>query len=151
MNETAKWYRLDNAAKLYPSIKTSRWSSVYRLSISLAEPVDKNLLEQAAAIAVKRTPAFNLRIKRGLFWFYFEQNGNEPIIYEDVLYPCANIQPRLNNGFLFKLRYYQNRIALEVFHSLADGSGGMSFLKTVTAQYLELKYNIKMCVYNLIN
>ncbi|MBS1413277.1 MAG: hypothetical protein HPZ00_08215 [Christensenellaceae bacterium] len=144
MNETAKWYRLDNAAKLYPSIKTSRWSSVYRLSISLAEPVDKNLLEQAAAIAVKRTPAFNLRIKRGLFWFYFEQNGNEPIIYEDVLYPCANIQPRLNNGFLFKLRYYQNRIALEVFHSLADGSGGMSFLKTVTAQYLELKYNIKI-------
>ena len=123
MNETAKWYRLDNAAKLYPSIKTSRWSSVYRLSISLTEPVDKNLLEQAAAIAVKRTPAFNLRIKRGLFWFYFEQNGNEPIIYEDVLYPCANIQPRLNNGFLFKLRYYRNRIALEVFHSLADGSG----------------------------
>lgn len=144
MNENAKWYRLDNAAKLYPSIKTSRWSSVYRLSVSLTEPIDKALLERAADIALKRTRAFSLSIKRGLFWFYFEQNSSAPEIYEDVLYPCSNIQPRLNNGLLFKLRYYQNRIALEVFHSLSDGSGGMSFLKTVTAQYLELKYNIKI-------
>lgn len=144
MTENAKWYRLDNAAKLYPSIRTSRWSSVYRLSITLTEPIDKKLLELAAARAVKRTPAFSLQLKRGLFWFYFEQNDQTPIVYEDVLYPCGNIRPALNNGFLFKLRYYNNRIALEVFHSLSDGSGGMIFLKTVVAQYLELKYNIKI-------
>ena len=76
MNENAKWYRLDNAAKLYPSIKTSRWSSVYRLSVSLTEPIDKALLERAADIALKRTRAFSLSIKRGLFWFYFEQNSS---------------------------------------------------------------------------
>lgn len=144
MNESQKWYRLDNAAKLYPSIRTSRWSSVYRLSITLDKPINKEILAQAAAAAVKRMPAFNVRLKRGFFWYYFEQNDKEPIIHEDTLFPCSNIQPRLNNGFLFKLRYYQNRIALEVFHSLSDGSGGMIFLKTVAAQYLELMNNIKI-------
>lgn len=69
MNENAKWYRLDNAAKLYPSIKTSRWSSVYRLSVSLTEPIDKALLERAADIALKRTRAFSLSIKRACSGF----------------------------------------------------------------------------------
>ncbi|MDO4566413.1 MAG: alcohol acetyltransferase, partial [Oscillospiraceae bacterium] len=33
---------------------------------------------------------------------------------------------------------YKNRIALEVFHVLADGTGGLSFLKTLVAEYLRL-------------
>lgn len=78
MTENAKWYRLDNAAKLYPSIRTSRWSSVYRLSISLTEPIDKKLLELAAARAVKRTPAFSLQLKRGCSGFILSRTTKRP-------------------------------------------------------------------------
>lgn len=37
---------------------------------------------------------------------------------------------------------YENRIAVEFFHSLTDGTGALIFLKTLTAEYLEQKYKI---------
>lgn len=142
--ESPQWLKLDNAAKLYPAIKTSRWSAVFRLAFELDEEVDPEILARAAELTVRRMPAFGVRMRRGLFWYYFEPNPKKPIIHKDVLYPCTHIDPRSNNGYLFKIRYYQNRIALEVFHSLSDGSGAAVFLKTLTATYLNLKHNIKI-------
>lgn len=42
----------------------------------------------------------------------------------------------------FRVLYYQNRISAEFFHALTDGSGGMIFLKTLTAAYLARRYSI---------
>ena len=35
---------------------------------------------------------------------------------------------------------YKNRIACEFFHAITDGNGGLVFLKSLTAEYLRLKY-----------
>ena len=43
-----------------------------------------------------------------------------------------------------RVLYYENRIAVECFHALTDGSGGMVFLKTLTAQYLSLRHGISI-------
>jgi NRPS condensation-like uncharacterized protein len=40
----------------------------------------------------------------------------------------------------FRVLYYRGRIAVEFFHALTDGSGGMIFIKTLTAEYLRIKY-----------
>ena len=40
-------------------------------------------------------------------------------------------------GFLFRVSYYHKRIALEIFHALSDGYGGMQFL-SITYNYLLL-------------
>jgi NRPS condensation-like uncharacterized protein len=42
----------------------------------------------------------------------------------------------------FRVIAYENRLAVEFFHSLTDGTGGMIFLKTLLAEYLQQKYNI---------
>ena len=47
---------------------------------------------------------------------------------------------RENRGFMFRVRYHENRIAVEIFHVLTDGTGGLCFLKTLVAEYLRLKY-----------
>ena len=39
---------------------------------------------------------------------------------------------------------YKKRIAVEYFHSITDGTGGMIFLKSLTAEYLKLKYGAKI-------
>ena len=39
----------------------------------------------------------------------------------------------------FRVLYYKRRISVEFFHVLTDGIGGMTFLKTLTAEYLRLK------------
>jgi NRPS condensation-like uncharacterized protein len=42
----------------------------------------------------------------------------------------------------FRILYYENRIALEIFHSLTDGAGALVFLKTLAAEYISLKYGV---------
>ena len=45
---------------------------------------------------------------------------------------------------MFRIRYFDTRIAIEYFHALTDGTGGITFLLTLTAEYLKLKHNIKI-------
>lgn len=38
----------------------------------------------------------------------------------------------------------QNRIAVEFYHALTDGTGGMVFLKSLLAEYIEQKYGVEI-------
>jgi hypothetical protein len=42
----------------------------------------------------------------------------------------------------FRVLYYQNRLAVEFFHSVTDGSGGLVYLKNLVARYLHLKESL---------
>lgn len=138
-NTARKWYRLDNAAKLFPAIKNRKWMSIFRVSVLLKEKVDSKLLQKALDTVLLRIPAFSLKMKTGLFWYYFEHNAKKPLVQNDVANPCVRFNFKRNRGFLFRVRYFNRRIAVEVFHALTDGSGGLIFLKTLTAEYLRLK------------
>ena len=46
----SKWYRLDNAAKIFPPSKNKYDAKIFRFSVSLKENVDKNILEQGNTI-----------------------------------------------------------------------------------------------------
>ena len=76
------WFRLDNAAKIFPGQNSNTWSNIYRLSIRLKEEVDKDTLQTALESTLVRIPSFNVRIRQGFFWHYFEHNDNIPIILE---------------------------------------------------------------------
>ncbi len=133
------WNRLDNTANLFPVIATSSMTNVYRLSVTLKEDIDPEVLQQAVEKVLPFFDVFRFKMKRGLFWYYFETNKRPlPKIKEEDIYPCAYIEPYENNEYLFRVSYYQNRINLEVFHALTDGNGAMAFLKEITYQYLRL-------------
>ncbi len=137
--EPEKWYRLDNAAKLYPAIKNRNWTAIFRISMTLDEPIDRELLQQALVQATRRLGIFACRLRAGLFWYYFEPNKRDPVVMDDAVNPCIRLYRRERTGHLFRLRAHGSRIALEVFHSASDGYGGLVFLKTIVAQYLRLK------------
>ena len=44
----------------------------------------------------------------------------------------------------FRVFYHEKRIAVEFFHVVTDGGGGLTYVKTLTARYLELKYGISV-------
>ncbi len=142
MKPYRRYMRLDNAAKIYPAAARRDWMALFRVSAELTEPVDVKILERAQERTLRRFPGFAQRLRRGLFWYYLEQLDGAPRILEDVANPCVRLDPRENGGFLFRVRYYRCRIALEVFHVLSDGTGGMCFLKTLVAEYLTLKYGV---------
>lgn len=136
-----KWDKLDNTAHLFPVIAGESMSNVYRISVTLTEEVQPKLLQEALERVLPWFDVFNVRIRSGVFWYYFETNQKPaPEVKEEYRYPCRYISPNRNRNYLFRVNYYKNRINLEVFHVLTDGMGGITFLKELTYQYLRLAH-----------
>ncbi len=143
MPHTREWFKLDTAAKIYPSISHTHNNTTFRLNLELYEDVDKELLQQALAKIMPRFPSFGVSLKRGLFWYYLEHNDALPIVKEETGFPCKRLSDFINNGFLFNVSYYKKNIVMECFHGLADGAGAIEFLKTLVYEYFcLLKYDI---------
>jgi len=134
--EQHDWYRLDNAALIYPSIQSDRITTMFRISMTLKETVNPRILQKSLEEVIKNFPFYRVRLKRGFFWYYLEHNPKLPRVERDVRYPLGRLHPRLGTRFLFRVRYWQSRIAVEFCHVLTDGTGGMTFLKALVYDYL---------------
>ncbi len=144
MNKKTKqqrqWYKLDNAAKIFPGQNTSSYSNVYRLSVTLKDKVEPEFLEQALLKTMPRFPSFDVRMKNGFFWHYLEKNPNvAPPVMPDSGNPCLRIKFKENKGYLIRVFYYENRISVEFYHAITDGFGASRFFMTLLAVYLRLK------------
>ncbi len=133
------WYKLDLSANVYPTLQRKNFSSVYRLSVVLHEDIKPVVLQKAVNATLVRFPSFKVALRKGLFWRYLEPNNRPgPYVQPDISNPCMPLDFKGNNRYLIRVYYYQNRISFESHHSLADGSGGMYVLQTITAEYLKL-------------
>ncbi len=139
-----RWVRLDNAAKIYPAARRRNWSNVFRQSVTLYEDVDVNVLKSALDVTVKRFPSIAARLRKGVFWYYLQQVENAPDIKEEQSFPLAFMSKQEMRQCAFRVIAYHDRIAVEFFHSLTDGTGALIFLKTLVAEYLEQKYGISI-------
>lgn len=132
-----RWEKLDNTANLFPVIASQNVSNVYRVSVTLNEEIDEKILQKSVERVLPYFDVFNYRLKKGMFWYYFETNKKPvPKVQKEDTYPCMYINPQTNNEYLFRVTYYGKRINLEVFHVLTDGNGAFAFLKEITYQYL---------------
>lgn len=137
------WSRLDNAALLYSAIQREDYSAVYRFSAVMDRPVEPAALQRAIDRTMPRFPGFRVRIRPGVFWYYFEPNpAPGPFLQRDIQNPCQPVRFR-KNEWLIRFFYYESRISVEVFHALADGAGTLTLFKTLLAVYLrELGHDI---------
>lgn len=139
-----RWMRLDNSAKIYPAAATSTWTNVFRLSASLKEPVNKEILQAALDVTVRRFPSISVRLRRGTFWYYLEEIPHAPGVIDEKAFPLSRMPFDDIRSCAFRVLVYKNRIAVEFFHALTDGNGGLVFLKSLVAEYLSEKYNIQI-------
>lgn len=139
-----RWMKLDNAAKIYPASLRRNWSNVYRLSASLTEDVDRAVLQSALDVTVRRFPSIAARLRKGIFWYYLEQIPHPPAIREEMSCPLSRMPMSEIRKCAFRVVVYRNRIAVEFFHALTDGNGGLIFLKTLVAEYLQQKYGVSI-------
>ena len=132
------WRRLDNSAKIFPISAGKKYSTVFRFSAVMKEKVHPKKLEKAVIKTLEEYKSFKVRMKAGFFWYYFEENPKKPIIEKEKEYPCKYINPRTNNNYQFKVTYFENKINIDIFHSLTDGNSGMTFFKEIIYNYLEI-------------
>ena len=137
-----RWVRLDNAAKIYPAAWRKNWSNLFRQSVTLSENVDVQVLQSALDVTVKRFPSIAARLRKGAFWYYLQQVETAPQISEEHSYPLVFMDREEMRKCAFRVIAYEDRIAVEYFHSLTDGNGALIFLKNLTSEYLEQKYQI---------
>ena len=132
------WFPLDDAAKIYPlSMKHGRMS-VFRLAVYLKEDVVPELLQMALNFTIKRFPSFATTLKKGFFWHYLDTAKRRFCAEPEQDIPCQPLKVSRSGSQSFRVLYWRNRISVEFFHVLTDGTGGLTFLKVLTAEYLKL-------------
>jgi len=140
MSSLDNWYRLDNAAKIFPAVTTKRNSSTFRISVHFTQVIDPLLLQESLDIVLPRFPMFKVRIRRGFFWYFLETNDEQLVVKEEENAPCSSIDRVENNGYLLRVLYYQSKLSVECFHSVTDGAGALEFVKLLSYEYLTLSH-----------
>ncbi len=139
-----RWMRLDNAAKIYPAAKRRNWNNFFRISATLTEPIDTGMLASALDVTARRFPSIAVRLRRGVFWYYLEEIPKTPSIQPEKSCPLAHAPFHEVRQCAFRVLVYKNRVAVEFFHALTDGTGALVFVKTLLAEYLSEKYGLSV-------
>jgi len=146
------WYPLDDAAKIYPLSMEHGRMSVFRMSAYLKAAVVPELLQIALSFTIKRFPSFATTLKKGFFWHYLDASKRRYAAEMEILTPCQPISVSQSGSPAFRVMYFKKRISVEFFHVLTDGTGGMTFLKCLVAEYLRLigiEAEDKSCVWDI--
>ena len=139
-----RWMRLDNAAKIYPAAKRRNWNNFFRISATLTEPIDTAVLASALDVTARRFPSIAVHLRRGVFWYYLEEIPKTPSIQPEKSCPLAHAPFHEVRQCAFRVLVYKNRVAVEFFHALTDGTGALVFVKTLLAEYLSEKYGLSV-------
>ena len=132
------WFPLDDAAKIYPISMDHGSQQVFRLSVYFKEDVVPELLQMALTFTIKRFSSFATTLKKGFFWHYLDMVKRRFSIEEEHDVPCQPIKVSMSGSQSFRLMYYKNRVSAEFFHVLTDGTGAMTFFKSLISEYLRL-------------
>lgn len=136
--ESKAWYPLDSSAKVYPLSMSRNKMQVFRLSAYMTEDVVPELLQVALNAVMTRFPSFAVSVRRGFFWHYLDGLKARFEVTEENDVPCGGIDISSSRSPALRVQYYGDRISVEFFHVLTDGTGGMVFLKTLVAEYVRL-------------
>ncbi|SEI85088.1 Alcohol acetyltransferase [Alkalibacterium gilvum] len=137
--EEKKWVRLDHASNIFLAAKNETDTKVFRLSAEMTEIVDPVLLQSALKETYKAYPLFHNVLRRGLFWYYLEEDEGLPKVKPETAPPCSPLYHYDRRELLFRVLYYKDRIHLEVFHALTDGTGALWFFEDLLAEYVRLR------------
>lgn len=134
------WVRLDNASNIFLAAMSSVDSKVFRLSAEMVDEVDPELLQQALDRVFDQYVLYHSVLRRGIFWYYLEESDLRPQVEPDRLPLCDHLYHFDRRELLFRVVYHRNRIALEVFHALSDGTGAMQVFRDLVAEYVMARY-----------
>ncbi len=134
------WYKVDNVAKVFLATAARRDTRTLRVSCTLWEDIDPELLQEAVLSAIQIRPQFQVRIRRGLFWHYMEDTDIQPVVTEEHGRVCPTLYKPGRAMLHYRVTYFKNRINLDLFHAISDGTGALEFLNIIVLDYLKLKY-----------
>ena len=136
--EARTFYPLDSGAKQYPLSMHRGQIPMFRVAAVLDQPVIPAVLQLALIFTLPRFPHFATRLRRGAFWYYLMPSPARYAVSpqgEACMAPFAVSDEREP---LFRVLYRERQVAVEIFHVLTDGTGGMLFIQALLTEYFRL-------------
>lgn len=134
--------RIDNASNIYTASRCKSYLSVYRMSVTMSEPIDKDILQTALEHTLVRIPLFSYTVRNTLLGWKLQRMSQSPVVspYDSM----SRFDIESNGGFLFKISTKGRTMYMDIFHAIADGHGSQTFILTLAAEYLRLKYHTEI-------
>lgn len=134
-------YRLDNSAIIHLAAKRKSYTNTFRIVVQIKEPVCPGVLQDALNHITPRFPTIIAGIRKGAFQYKVVPVKTPPkaVREQGCLVPMT--AEELENC-AFRVLYGEYRIAVEIFHSLTDGYGGMVVISSLVAEYLRRAYSL---------
>ena len=129
------WMPLDNAAKIFPAIRSKEQTTVIRLTAVLKERITISSLFRAVKQAEDRFPYFRVSLRQGFFWYYLEEADESFRVFHDNDRPCRAFDRKNEKGLLLRILVHKNRLSVEGSHIITDGFGVLTFLRTLLIYY----------------
>ena len=107
MYHTRSWAKLDNAAKIFPPTTTSLDTKVFRLSCELFEIIEPDILQTALDKTIIHFPFYRSVLRRGFFWYYFEESNLNPRVKKENGTPCCSMYSPNYKKLLFEISWYR--------------------------------------------
>jgi len=137
-SDNVQIFDLDGAGIIYAVTNKKSWNRVYRIAAIMKEDIQPEILARAIADLRERFPTFFVQLDEDFFNYKLRTVNDMNVLTKEDTYPCGHIIAGSGNKPMFRVKYFHNRISLEIFHVVTDGSGTMIFLKNIVARYLEL-------------
>ena len=136
-------YALDHSAIIHLAARRKNHTNVFRIEMTLKEPVDHKILQKALDNIARCFPTVIAGIQKGFWNYRIVPAKATPTVKKET--SCLRVMSETEiQNCAFRVLYQGKRIAVEFFHSLTDGHGGMVVTTSLVAEYLRLKYGIKI-------
>lgn len=136
----------DSAGIIYPYVATDDWCSVYRIESKLKKPLDLPALKSAVEEMRKEYPYYFSKIARYKRHFVLVPGGDKNVMDENIYPFCRPFD--IENEPLSRVIYDSETVAVEMFHVLADGRGGLNFFKELMKKYSRISNGGKIADLN---
>ena len=133
-------FELDCASAMFVLGRSDKRNYLIRLSVSLYQPIDSEVLQAALDKAAQRYSFFFICFRSEGNRLLAEQAKGIPKVREEEQVSCLELWKGHENCEA-KVTYTDKTIFFDYFHGVSDGKGGMEFLRYLTVQYLALKYH----------
>lgn len=129
-------FQLDSAAIAYPYFASKNTAHSFTLEAKLDKKINPEALKIAANNLFDRFPSIFVRLKKQSRGYALEHFREVSAFVEERADTTVKPYDIRNRGALILITYKDNTLAVEFFHAVTDGNGGIVFFKSLIAEYL---------------
>ena len=104
--------------------------------------IDPDILRYAVDLTMQRYPYFCVELRKKDGQYYFVDNDRPAIVCDSS--DGVELNSEQSNYHLIAFAWQDNRIIMDVFHGMTDGTGAYQIVRTLLYYYCSGRYNVTL-------